>query len=512
MAHGANETIPIWLSLRANGTSPGLPFLPLHEDARAEICVVGAGIAGLSVAYQLARSGHRVAVVEAGAGPGQGETGRSTAHCTSAVDDRYTELERLFGADGAQAVAASHGAAIAAIERIVGEEGIDCDFRRLDGYLFNDPSGPMDLTAEAEAARRAGLPCAMVARAPIHGFDTGPAIRFTDQARMDPLAYSHGLAAACARYGVRLFANSPVVSVEGGHPARVSTMQGWHVLADAVVVATNAPINDKVALNAKMAPHRTYAIALAAESDATGDALYWDTLAPYHYVRYGRAGDGSTVLIVGGEDHPTGTPATGDARWSRLENWARARFGGLTETHARWSGQVMEPADLLAFIGHNPMDADNVFIACGDSGNGITHGTIAGLLLSDLVLGRPNDWARLYDPARVTLKAVPAYADANLHVAEHYADWLTGGDVDDIGRIPPGSGAVVRQGLTKLAVYRDECGLVHKCSAVCPHLKCIVAWNDAESSWDCPCHGSRFDRFGRVVNGPAAGPLPAVDE
>lgn len=507
MAHGPNETTPVWA-----GGSAAPDVQTLHQDVRADVCVVGAGIAGLSVAYRLAREGHRVVLVEAGSGPGMGETGRSTAHCTNALDDRFAELERLFGPEGARLAAESHTAAIAAIERIAADEAIACDFRRLDGYLFNDPAHSIDLAAEAEAASRAGLHCALVDRAPIHGFDTGPAIRFAGQGRMDPLAYANGLAAACIRHGVRLFANSPVVSVEGGHPARVSTVQGWHVLADAVVVATNAPINDKVAINGKMSPNRTYAIAIVADAAAADDALYWDSPDIYHYVRFGRGGDGALALIVGGEDHRTGEPAHGEARWKRLEDWARARFTGLGETRARWSGQVMEPADSLGFIGRNPMDSDNVFIACGDSGNGITHGTIAGLLLTDLVLGRPNPWARLYDPARVTLKAAGTYADTNLHVAEHYAEWLTGGDVDDAARIPPGSGAVLRQGLSKMAVYRDEAGLVHKRSAVCPHLKCIVAWNQAESTWDCPCHGSRFDRFGRIVNGPAAGPLPPVDE
>ncbi|MEW5726484.1 MAG: FAD-dependent oxidoreductase, partial [Pseudomonadota bacterium] len=255
-----------------------------------------------------------------------------------------------------------------------------------------------------------------------------------------------------------------------------------------------------------------YAVAAPCPPDGAADALYWDTADPYHYVRFATAADGSTVLVAGGEDHRVGHPAHGDERWARLEAWARARFPAMGEVRWRWSGQIMEPVARVAFIGRNPMDDDNVFVACGDSGNGITHGTIAGLLITDLVLGRDNPWAELYDPSRVTLKAASGYADTNLHVAEHYAEWLTGGDVDSVRDIPPGRGAVLRSGLSKLAVYRDDVGTVHRRSAVCTHLKCIVAWNDAEKSWDCACHGSRFARFGRVVNGPANAPLPPADE
>lgn len=507
MAHALDETIPAW---------PGADRIPapapLAADLRTDVCVVGGGIAGLSVAYLLARSGRRVAVVETGPEVARGETGRSTAHLVSAVDDRYSELEKMFGAEGARAVATSHASAIDAIAGIVADEGIDCDFQRADGYLFNPTHGGIDLVAELEASRRAGLIADMVEHAPIGGFETGPAIRFRNQGRVDPLAYARGLAGALAGRGGRIFTGTHVTSIEGGRPARVSTMQGWHVLCDAVVVATNVPINDRITLHGKMAPWRTYVVAGAIDPGAAEDALYWDTAEPYHYVRFGRAADGATVLIVGGEDHRVGHPALGDERWGRLGEWARQRFPGFGEVRWRWSGQIMEPVDRIAFIGRNPMDEDNVFVATGDSGNGITHGTIAGLVLTDLILGRDNRWAALYDPSRMTLKAATGYADTNLHVAEHYAEWLTKGDVDDLRDIPPGTGAVVRSGLSKMAVYRDEAGTAHKRSAVCTHLKCIVAWNDAEKSWDCACHGSRFDRFGRVVNGPANEPLPPIEE
>lgn len=507
MAHRADESHPVWLSGRAE--PPALA--PLAGDLRTEVCVVGAGMAGLSVAWRLARAGLQVVVVEAGDHPGAGETNRSTAHLASALDDGFVELERLFGPEGARLAAESHAAAIDAIADLVAGEGIACDFRRLDGWLFNPPSGGADLAAEAEAARRAGLDARLETRAPLAGFQTGPAIRFAGQAALDPAAFVAGVAAAALGRGVRIHGGATVVSVEGGHPARVSTAQGWHVLADAVVVATNTPVNDRLAIHGKLAPMRTYAVALEAGEGGDADALYWDNATPYHYVRFGRAGDGARVLICGGEDHRVGLPAEGGQRWQRLEQWARQRFAGLGGLRARWSGQIMEPADCLAFIGRNPADDDNVFIAAGDSGHGITHGAIAGMLLSDLILGRGNPWVRLYDPGRVTLKAAGAYAETNLQVAEHYTEWLTGGDVDAVAAIPPGGGAVLRHGLSKLAVYRDEAGQVHSRSAVCSHLKCIVAWNDAERSWDCPCHGSRFDRFGQVVNGPATQPLASPD-
>jgi Rieske Fe-S protein len=169
----------------------------------------------------------------------------------------------------------------------------------------------------------------------------------------------------------------------------------------------------------------------------------------------------------------------------------------------RWSGQVMETIDTLAHIGRNPLDADNVLIATGDSGMGMTHGTIAGMLLTDLILGRPNPWEKVYDPSRKTVKAVGTFLQENLNVAKEYAELLTGGEVKSMENIAPDSGAVIRQGLKKIACYRDAGGTVHQYSAICPHLKCVVHWNDQEKTWDCPCHGSRFDATGTVVNGPA---------
>jgi Rieske Fe-S protein len=233
-------------------------------------------------------------------------------------------------------------------------------------------------------------------------------------------------------------------------------------------------------------------------------ALYWDTADPYHYVRL--SGD---ILIVGGEDHKTGQKDDGEERLRRLESWTRERFP-IGRVEFRWSGQVMEPVDGLGYIGRNPGDKQHVYVATGDSGHGMTHGTIAGILITDLILGRSNEWENLYDPGRKSIRSTGEYIKENLNVAKQYTDYLWPGEARSEDAIRPGQGAVVRQGLTKVAVYRDEAGTLHRASAVCPHLGCIVHWNSLEQSWDCPCHGSRFNVEGGVLNGPALGGLGSV--
>jgi Rieske Fe-S protein len=210
---------------------------------------------------------------------------------------------------------------------------------------------------------------------------------------------------------------------------------------------------------------------------------------------------------VGGEDHKTGQADDAAERFARLEAWTRERFPQATAFDYRWSGQVMEPVDSLAFIGRNPGDHSNVYVATGDSGNGMTHGTIAGMLITDLIAGRENPWAALYDPARVTVEAIKAFAAENINVVKQFKDLVTPGEVPDATAIPPGHGAVIRRGAAKIAVARGEDGTVRELSAVCTHLGCIVQWNSIEQTWDCPCHGSRFATDGRVINGPAIKPL-----
>jgi glycine/D-amino acid oxidase-like deaminating enzyme/nitrite reductase/ring-hydroxylating ferredoxin subunit len=513
MADHPRGTESVWMSV------PLPTFVPLAEHLSADVCVVGGGLAGLTVAYLAAKQGRRVVLLERDR-IGSGETGRTTAHLASAVDDRFGELERMHGEQGAYLAADSHDAAIERIERIVEEEGIDCDFARVDGYLFLGPDDDRSLLErELAAARRAGLTSVdYFEEAPIEGVRTGPCLRFPRQGQFHPLLYLAGLARAVERLGGRIYEGTQASDVADGEPTRVETALGFSVEAGACVVATNSPINDRFAIHTKQAPYRTYAIAARLPAGgAPARALFWDTCDPYHYVRTAplRGADGAPtgdeVLIVGGEDHKTGQARDTEERHARLERWMRERFPTAGAVEWRWSGQVMEPVDGVAYIGRNPGER-NVYVVTGDSGMGMTHSTMAGMIVSDLIERDENRWAPLYDPARKSLGASREFLRENLNVAVQYGDWLAPGEVGSADEIPAGTGAVLRRGLAKVAVYRDEEGRLHERSAVCTHLGCVVAWNPTERSWDCPCHGSRFDPYGRVLNGPAKTELRRVEE
>lgn len=501
----AGRTEPSWFQ-----NAPSLMFEKLADDARVDVAIIGGGIAGMTCAYLLGREGKKVAVMDDG-NIGSGETGRTTAHITCALDDRYYELEKRHGEKGARLAAASHSAAIDAVESIVKSEGIDCNFERLDGFLFLDPTdSPESLRKELDATHRAGIPTELVQRAPL-AFDTGPCLRFPGQAQFQPLKYLAGVGRAVIRQGGRVLTQTHADSVK---PSGVATSGGF-VAAEKIIVATNAPIVDRTSkIYDKQVAYRTYVVAAQVEKGAVTKALYWDTgnhrsknaVAPYHYVRLQEMEGNHDLLIAGGEDDEV-CAGGAEKRYSRLESWARARFP-IGAVQYRWSGQVLEPLDGLAFIGRNPKDRGNVFIATGDSGNGMTHGTIAGMLLTDLVLGKKNEWADLYDPARKIVKPYTAGSQGWRQARKKSKKQAE----NALARLRDGTGVVIeRHGDKPVAAYRDQRGTLHLYSAVCTHLGCTVAWNEAEKSFDCSCHGSRFSYAGRAVNGPTNDSLAKLD-
>jgi len=510
----SGQTDPIWY---ASAAPPSFP--PLALDASADVCVVGAGIAGLTTAYLLARGGKSVIVLDSKPVAG-GESGRTSAHLASAIDDRFVEIERMHGEAAARIQYQSHAAAIDLIERISRDEQIGCGFRRLDAYLFPPDGNTKLLDDEYAAARRAGFTdIERLEQCPAAGTAIGPCIHFGRQARFQPLQYLAGLARRLASMGVTIHCGSHVtdMSTEKG-VVTVTTEAGPKVTAKFGVAATNvpSPINNWAGIYTKVAPYRTYMVGLQVPKGSITDALYWDTPDPYHYARLETSSDAEhEVLIVGGEDYKTGQLAAAEQpeRFAELERWTRKTFSAAGALVSRWSGQVNEPDDGVAFIGAVPTGGhENCYVITGDSGMGLTHGTLGAMLVADLVMGRPNEWAELYDPARKKLKAAGEFLKENLNAVAQYADYVTPGEVSSVDDIPAGGGANVRRGLKKVAVHRAADGTLHECSAVCTHLGGIVHWNGVEKSWDCPVHGSRFGCTGRVLTGPAVTGLSEKSE
>jgi glycine/D-amino acid oxidase-like deaminating enzyme/nitrite reductase/ring-hydroxylating ferredoxin subunit len=514
----AGHTVSFW-----ERTAKKFQSVSLSSDLTTDVCIVGAGIAGVTTAYLLARENRRVVLIDDGP-VGGGMTGRTTSHLVTVIDDGYAGIEKMLGEECSRLVAESHRAAIDKIEKIVNELRIECDFERLDGYLFLPPGGSVkELMKELDATHRAGLTnVERVDDIPNTKIKTDAALRFPRQAQFHPLKYLDGVVRAIVDLGGQICTGTRVVSVEDGERVKIETSDGNTITAQAAVVATNSPINDRLVIHSKQAPYASYVICLRV-NEKIDHALFWDTaqsaeeeektIAPaaYHYIRFARDEQGD-VLMVGGEDHKTGQADDCEQRFAKLERWVRDRFPFAGQITDHWSGQVLEPVDGAAYIGRNPGD-ENVYIATGFSGNGMTYGTITGMLMVDLIAGRDNRLAKLYDPVRKTLqpRAVADYVRENANVAAQLRDYVTGGDEPSADKIKKGEGAILRHGARKIAAYRDENGTLHEFSAVCPHLKCVVRWDSCEKTWNCPCHGSRFDALGRVVNGPAISNLEPVE-
>jgi glycine/D-amino acid oxidase-like deaminating enzyme/nitrite reductase/ring-hydroxylating ferredoxin subunit len=486
---------------------------PLRSDEAADVVVVGSGIAGLSTAYEVSRLGQSVIVLDRGALAG-GMSSRTSAHLTSALDDLYHELIRMRGEAESRLYYNTQKAAIERIDEIRRSEKIACDFHWLDGYLF--PARESDiktLESEIKACHRIGFRgVEWVDQAPLPGRKTGRSLKFSDQARFHPRKYLDGLIRCIKRDGGQLFADTPVVGVdEQKGRVVVKTERGNVVRARAALIATNSPINDWIAIHTKQAPYRTYVIAGRVPRKSVPDALYWDTLDPYHYVRLQPGDDGEDWLIVGGEDHKTGKVDDAKDRLAKLKSWAKPLFPGFKKVEMQWSGQVMDPVDYLPYSGLNPGNKA-VFVHTGDSGQGLTNGVAGSLLLRDLLLGRKNAAAKMYAPGRISVKAARRYLSENVTLAANLAEYATGGEMSSPKSLKRGQGAIIRQGMKKVAAYRDKLGKLHLRSAACTHAGCVIHWNSFESCWDCTCHGSQFSPDGEPLNAPAFKPLARASE
>lgn len=499
-----SEHRSVWLATADRHTYP-----ILDRDLTADVAVVGAGITGLTTALLLQRQGADVAVIEAGR-VGAGTTGGTTGKLSSQHGMAYAELVDHHGEAKAGIYATANQQAIGTVERLAGELSAECDLERTPSYLWTlDPDQVDDLRAEHEAAARLGLPSTFTTATDLP-FPVAGAVRFDDQAHFHATKYTDALARALAAGGATIVEQTRAMGLdEDDDGATVHTEHG-DVRAQHVVIATLLPFLDRGGFFAKARPKRAYGIALRLDDDAPA-GMHMNAGEPVRSTRPWTVDGTRRGLIVVGEDHETGHDQPSPARWGDLERWARDHFPVASIEH-RWSAQDFIPADGIPYVGRSPR-TERTFVATGFKKWGLTNGTAAAEILAALVDGRDHPWLEAFDATRIgDAQTIKKLIEDNVHVGARFVtDRLARLRAGDVEHLAPGEGGIVDAGGETVAAYRDPSGVVHAVSPTCTHLGCSVRWNAAEKSWDCPCHGSRFDVDGAVLDGPAVRPLDGVD-
>lgn len=494
----------------------------LGQNTQVDVVVVGGGITGLTAAYLLTKAGRSVAVLERER-LAQIDTGHTSAHLTMVTDTRLQDLVKTFGADHARATWDAGLAAIAQIDRIIVDEDVDCDFEWVPGYLHGPLAGGSEVVVdpqrrlaeevswfeeEATLARELGFDVSFAEDVPFIG---GPGVRFADQARFHPRKYLGRLARAIEANGGKIHENSP--AAEFSKSPRSVKANGHTITCEHIIIATHDPILGNADASSagwfqtKLALYSTYVVGGRGPKGRVPDGLFWDTTDPYHYLRIEPHRDHDFV-IFGGEDHKTGQAADTNVCYERLERALATMVPGIDLTH-RWSGQVIETPDGLPFIGET---ADHQFAATGFSGNGMTFGTLGAMMMVDRILSRDNPWRELFDTGRTKIRGGAwNYIRENKDYPYYkIRDRFAGAETRSLRAVKPGQGKIIDRGGQLVAAYREPDGTVIMRSANCTHMGCVVDWNEAERTWDCPCHGSRFKPDGAVISGPAESPLPEL--
>jgi len=481
-------------------STPTSTFSPFINNLVVDVAIVGAGIAGLTAATLLKRAGKTVAVIESQR-VATGVSGHTTAKITSLHKLIYADLIQQLGEDKARLYGESNQAAIEQVAQLIKEEQIDCDFSRQSAYTFADsPEQLSQIEAEVEAAIKLGLPASFVKETSLP-FPIAGAVKFENQAQFHARKYLLHLAKTIPGNGSYLFDDTRVETVDEESPCQVKTTRGVLKAKD-VIVTTNLPILDQGLFFAKAYPKRSYIVAASIDPAKAPDGMFISVGEHYRSLRTTPYNDG-VLLLIGGESHKTGTVTQTEERYLRLEDYGRTQFG-IDNFEYRWSTQDMVSFDKLPYIGNLTPVNNHIYVATGFSLWGMTKSTLSGMILSDLILGRSNPWADLYDATRATPFISETSIKENLDVGKHWiGDRLKGLDESSFADVSKGEGKLLTIDGNKVAAYRDEKGSIHAVSAVCPHLGCIVDWNSAEKSWDCPCHGSRFTCDGQILQAPA---------
>jgi glycine/D-amino acid oxidase-like deaminating enzyme/nitrite reductase/ring-hydroxylating ferredoxin subunit len=503
----SGERVPrgsLWIE-----STPETAYAPLAGDVEVDVAVVGGGITGITLARLLKGAGRSVAVLDAKRIL-RGATGYTTAKVTVAHSITYSSVAKKFGADGARLYAAANQGALDFIAQTVQEEQIDCDFERKTNYVYAEsPDERSQIEGEVEAAQRAGLAASLVEETPLP-YPVECAFRLDDQAQFHPRKYLLPLAQALVGDGSHVFEETRVLDVKGSGPLRLESDRGTLTARD-VVLASHLPMLDRGFFFAKAHPQRSYALACRIAPEGDPDGMYINIGSPTRSVRTARDDQGM-LLLLGGEGHKPGDEPDTEARYRALEEFGR-RHWQIDGVAYRWSTQDYSPVDGVPYVGRLTRRGEHVYVATGFKKWGMTNGTAAAIILADLVLGRANPWAELFDAKRLKpLASAEKFVQENASVARHFVgDRLARGDDVALDALARGEGRLVRVGGRKTAAYRDDAGRLHTLSPVCTHMGCHVHWNPAERSWDCPCHGSRFSGEGSVIQGPATRDLARRD-
>ena len=501
MEHLNDANPSYWLASTENTS-----YSRLEGDSRVDVAIVGGGILGVTAAYLLQQEGRSVALLEADRIV-RGVTGYTTAKITSGQNLIYSELVGKFGRDGARLYGESNEAALAKIAELVERLGIDCDFERQDNYTYTESDSELSsVREEAETAASLGLPASFVTETALP-FPIKGAVRFTNQAQFHPRKYLLALAERIASAGGFIFENTKALGVDEDDDVCTVVTESGKVTAGHVIVATNMPFLDRGLFFAKVYPMRSYAVAGYVDAGAEpSEGMYISAESPTRSIRLIRDG-ARTLLQLGGEGHKTGQQADAEGCYRRLEDDLRRRFG-VEEIAYRWSTQDTVPVDSVPYIGRVSRMSDRILTGTGFRKWGMTNGTLAAMMLTDRIAGRENPWAAFYDSKRLDVpQSAKELVKENLNVAQHWFGDRVQTPGDPLEQLVPGEGTVIRRSGRAIAVHKQEDGTLRGLSAVCTHLACIVHWNNAERSWDCPCHGSRFDLDGNVIQGPAVKPL-----
>lgn len=478
-------------------TAPSFP--KLIGDIEADVVVVGGGITGITTALLLVEAGRKVAIVEAET-VGKGTTGLSSCHLNTDLDNNYAQLYKDFGEETIKVVAQSRIEGINFIEKQVLQKNIDCDFKRVPGYWYSETSDSLDeIREEVKYASMAGLNVQWHDKVPLP-FNNFGGLEFKHEAEFNSYKYIAQLYSTLVITGCKIFEDSRVINVEETNGKCIVTTSMGKVTCSQVVMATHIPLFVNV-LHTLAPPYRSYMITAKLNDDSYPTGLFWDNYDPYYYTRTYEK-DGEKFLVVGGADHKTGSEIETENSYRDLENYVNKRYSVQSFVH-RWSAQYYETSDGLPYIGRTPF-GENVYVATGFSGDGLVYGTIAAMIISDLIKGIENKWAKVYDSTRITpIASAKDFLKENIEVAKHFvADRFKTEDID-ASEINAGEGKIIEHKGEKVAAAKDELGTLHILSPVCTHMGCYVQWNNSEKSWDCPCHGSRFGIKGEVLEGPA---------